>query len=211
MPQLILTAAVLAASPGPLEARLRTALATFSAKECAAFFHECESWSAAIPFVPKPADVELLRDNRLEWTAAGASLVEMARITLLLRAIELNGTAMPLVSDWYLAGDEEEKRAVARALWLVPQPKSLVDVGVLAATSQRVRVFEGICLDNPFPAAYFDMASFELMVARALDIDPNWAPRIMGLNDRASLVPSSKADAPPFPSTRALRAQRTLR
>ena len=70
-----------------------------------------------------------------------------------------------------------------RALPILAGPERLIELGVAACRTSVQTVFEGICCENPFPAAHFPEANFNQMVLKALFTGVALA-RVMGLEGR---------------------------
>jgi hypothetical protein len=101
------------------------------------------------------------------WVMASASLDELARIVLVVQAAEA-AEASSIAAEWFRQGDNGEKRAVLRALALLPKAETCVEVGATACRSSVQSVFEAICCENPYPAAHFPDLAFNQMVLKAL-------------------------------------------
>jgi hypothetical protein len=107
-------------------------------------------------------------------------------VLLLLRAGgEAPGEIAELVAETYRTGDVAEKRAVTRALALLPEPSGFVDLAVNVCRTSVQPVFEGIACENPYPAAYFPEANFNQMVLKSLFTATRLA-RIAGLESRVT-------------------------
>jgi hypothetical protein len=98
-----------------------------------------------------------------------ASALERCRIALIVAAAD----AAPdderpfLLAECFRTGDNAEKCAVLRALPFLPQPQSLVEVGVQGCRTNARDVFEAICTRNRYPAEWFPEPSFNQMVLKA--------------------------------------------
>jgi hypothetical protein len=66
---------------------------------------------------------------------------------------------------------------------LLPDPARFVDVGAGACRTSVQSVFEGICCENPYPAAHFPPLNFNQMVLKALFTEAS-LDRIVGLAAR---------------------------
>lgn len=82
-------------------------------------------------------------------------------------------------------GDLEEQYAVLRALPDLCAPERHLLIAREGARSNVRRVFEAIATDNPYPSRWFDEASFDQMVIKALFVGAPLA-RIVGLEERRS-------------------------
>ena len=148
-----------------------------------AAFDSGEARIGRAAWVPSAESKRVLEDNLLGWTFALPSHCgEIARMLILKRACEIpRGTAA--VETWYESTDDPGRRAILRALPLVPRPKRFLDVAVLAVLSPNARLFDAICFDNPYPARYFDEETYNHMVERALFMDRP-LERVIGLRSR---------------------------
>lgn len=127
---------------------------------------------------------------RLRWAGArevrGAwSLDELARAALLLCAAAARAPAEleRLVTACYESGDNRERRALLRALPLLPRPERFVPLAVDACRTSIAPLFEAVACENPYPAAYFAELNFNQMVLKALFIGVSLR-RIVGLEAR---------------------------
>lgn len=113
----------------------------------------------------------------------GLTVDELGRAALLsaLPAAE----QVPLVEECYRHGELRERRAILRALPLLPAPERFVALAVDACRTHVEPVFEAICCDNPYPAACFPDASFFQMVLKALFIGVP-LERVIGLGARTT-------------------------
>lgn len=128
-----------------------------------------------------------LRAAAAEWGAADVTLDELGRIGLLLTAA---GHLLPpeleaLVATVYDEGDSRERRAVLRALPLLPEPERFVERAVAACRTSVVPVFEAIACENPYPARHFPDGSFNQMVLKVL-FQGLRLERVVGLARRCS-------------------------
>ena len=111
---------------------------------------------------------------RLEALGVGwpvcATLDELGRIALLgLAASRLSSPEIEaLAEDCYQHGDTRERRAVLRALPLLPEGERLLAIAVDACRSHVQPLFEAIACDNPYPAERFPELNFNQMVLKAL-------------------------------------------
>jgi hypothetical protein len=83
------------------------------------------------PLQPDAAGIAEARAARIDWLIGGSTVAEIARVALLVSAASRapDGEVVPLVSECFRQGDNGEKRAVLRALPLLPDPARFVDVG----------------------------------------------------------------------------------
>jgi hypothetical protein len=116
------------------------------------------------------------------WTADDA-----ARVALLLAAIEHvpEPERIGFVEDLYYRGELGEKRAVLRALPLLPASGRFTPLAVEACRTNVVGLFEAVAVGNPFPGKHFDEPSFNQLVMKALFLGVT-ARGILGLEGRVT-------------------------
>lgn len=124
-----------------------------------------------------------------EFSSAGRRLGEgahAARVELLVQAArEVGGEAVALVDECWRRGDNDERRAVLRALERLPEPERFVPLAVGACRLNVVPVFEAVACDNGFAARWFPDAAFNQMVLKALFVGVA-IDRIVGLAGRVT-------------------------
>lgn len=138
-------------------------------------------------------EVALLDDERRDLgevgvaLPAGLALDELGRMAMLAAlAVQLPGDGLEaVVDDCYRHGDSRERRAVLRALPLLPRPERFVAIAADACRTHALPVFEAVACENPYPAAHFPDASFHQMVLKALFLGVA-LDRIVGLQARSS-------------------------
>jgi hypothetical protein len=124
--------------------------------------------------------------SRVEWLAAGAAVDEVGRVALVGRAAELASVDAPaVVAECYRQGDAREKRAVLRALPLLPVPARFVETAINACRTNVQTVFDAIACENPYPADHFPDPSFNQMVLKCLFVGVALS-RVVGLGGRLS-------------------------
>lgn len=96
----------------------------------------------------------------------GATVDELGRSALLAAAPE--GEQEDLVAECFRHGELREKRAVLRALSLLPRPDRFCSLATDACRSHVQPVFEAICCESRYPAACFPDLAFRQMVLKAL-------------------------------------------
>jgi hypothetical protein len=116
------------------------------------------------------------------WTADDA-----ARVALLLAAFEHvpEPEGVGFGEDLYYRGELGEKRAVLRALPLLPASERFTPLAVEACRTNVVGLFEAIAVGNPFPRKHFDEPSFNQLVMKALFLGVT-ARGILGLERRVT-------------------------
>lgn len=134
-----------------------------------------------------PRELAPLRWSGTRHLSSSWTLDELARALLLVHAAGVVA-AEPfknLVEECYARGDNRERRAVLRALVLLPQPERFVTLAVEACRSSIQPIFEAVACENPYPAAYFPELNFNQMVLKALFTDAALG-RIMDLPSRVT-------------------------
>ena len=118
-------------------------------------------------------------------TEARAKRAELARVFLLVEACAALPSAQhaALLTRCYRTSDNEERAALLRALPLLPEPERFLSIATDACRTHVLGVFEAIACDNPYPARYFDQASFNQLVVKALFVGAPLA-RVEGLHAR---------------------------
>lgn len=96
----------------------------------------------------------------------GSTVDELGRCALLAAAPE--GEQDDLVAECFRHGELREKRAVLRALPALPRPERFCALAIDACRSHVQPVFEAICCESGYPAAWFPDLAFRQMVVKAL-------------------------------------------
>ena len=117
------------------------------------------------------------------WLFEGASAAELVRVCLVLCAMERTADPRALARDWYRIGDDDDKRAIMRAIPLGDRPDQHAHLAAIACRSTDQKVFESICCENPYPSLYFGDAAFSQMVLKA-DFTGISLDRIIGIEQR---------------------------
>lgn len=118
-----------------------------------------------------------------EWLCRGGTRDEIARVALLCRAARFADDPVALASEWYRVGDAREQRAVVRTLFLLPDAGRYALIARTACRSSVQTVFDGLCCENPYPAAFLDDGGFNQMVLKAFFTGVEMA-RVVGLESR---------------------------
>lgn len=115
----------------------------------------------------------------------GSTVEEVGRAALLLRATEsLPEEAHPnFVHGVYERGDNYERKALLRALSVLPDPGRFLSTAVEACRTNISTVFEAIACDNQYPFHYFSDEHFSQMVLKALFTSTSLS-RVVGLHTR---------------------------
>ena len=114
----------------------------------------------------------------VDWPAAERT-DELYRVTLLVAA----SADATLAAEAFRQGDNDERRAVLRALPLLPDPTAHVPLAIEACRTNVVPIFEAIAAENPFPARHFPDLHFHQMVLKAVFLGVR-LPRVIGLAGR---------------------------
>ncbi|XXF78424.1 EboA domain-containing protein [Myxococcaceae bacterium GXIMD 01537] len=122
-----------------------------------------------------------LAEAGVDWPLAPRT-DDLWRITLLAAAAYAPDFEA-LVGDCYRGGDNEERRAVLRALPLLPEPERFVPLAVDACRTHVVPIFEAIACENPFPSRHFPDLAFRQLVLKAVFLEVR-LPRVRGLAPR---------------------------
>jgi hypothetical protein len=104
------------------------------------------------------------------WSIAGWGLDDAARALLVLGAVAvIPEAAQPgFVDDLYRAGASRERRALLRALALLPDPQRFLATALDACRTSTLPVFEAIACENPYPAECFPKPRFNQMALKAV-------------------------------------------
>jgi hypothetical protein len=122
-----------------------------------------------------------LRAAGVDWPLA-ARVDELWRVALLVAAAPRADLAT-LVADGFRGGDTDERRAVLRALPLLPDPSRFAPLAADACRTSVRPIFEAIACENPYPVRHLAALHFEQMVLKATFLDVPLA-RIFGLEGR---------------------------
>jgi len=117
----------------------------------------------------------------------GSTVEGVGRAALLLRATEsLPAEAHSnFVHGVYQRGDNHERKALLRALSVLPDPGRFLSTAVEACRTNISTIFEAIACDNPYPFHYFSDLHFNQMVLKALFTGSSLS-RIVGLPTRTT-------------------------
>ncbi len=130
-----------------------------------------------------PAERAQLAAVGIDWPLA-ARADDLWRLALLAGQAGEPGFAA-LVGECYRTGDNEERRAVLRALPLLPAPEGFVALAVDSCRTNVVPIFEAIAAENPYPARHFDERAFNQLVMKAVLLELRLA-RVVGLAARVA-------------------------
>ena len=121
------------------------------------------------PVCPTEVESSELKRFNIDWPLS-ETLDELGRVWLVISAsAHLPGAEFhALLLTCYEQGDYRERRAVLRALPLLPKGERFVSIAVDACRSHVQPIFEAVVCENPYPAAHFPERSFNQMVLKAL-------------------------------------------
>jgi hypothetical protein len=140
------------------------------------------------PLVLEPSESASLAAAGVDWPLAERA-DDLLRIALLLRApIDAAG-----VAELFRSGDNDERRAILRALPVLPSPPEHVALAVDACRTNVVPIFEAIACENPFPTRHFPELHFQQMVLKAVFLGVR-LPRVLGLAARVTPELARMAD-----------------
>lgn len=108
----------------------------------------------------------------------GWTVDDAARVVLLLAAGD-----PALTETLYREGDSREKRAVLRALPLLPDGGRFLPLALDAGRSNESDLFAALACDNPYPARHHDQRAWNQLVMKAAFVGAPLA-RIVGLERR---------------------------
>jgi hypothetical protein len=140
------------------------------------------------PLVLEPAESASLAAAGVDWPLA-ERCDDLLRVGLLLGA---PGDA-PALTELFRAGDSDERRAILRALPVLPAPERHVALAIDACRTNVVPIFEAIACENPFPGRHFPELHFQQMVLKAVFLGVR-LPRVLGLAARVTPELARMAD-----------------
>lgn len=122
-----------------------------------------------------------LAEAGVDWPLA-TRVDELWRVALLLAAAS-RPDFTTLLATCFRGGDTDERRAVLRALPLLPDAARFAPLAADACRSSVQPIFEAIACENPYPARHLAALHFEQMVLKALFLNVALA-RVVGLGAR---------------------------
>jgi hypothetical protein len=72
-----------------------------------------------------------------------------------------------LAQGIFKTGDNDERAALLRALSILPEPESFVDLAIDACRTHVQTVFEAIACENPYPMRHFPEHNYNQMVLKS--------------------------------------------
>jgi len=138
------------------------------------------------PLAPGAAELEAAERLLPGWNPERWSVLEALRAALVLARPDLVGDGGSLaLAEAFRFADEGELCALYRVLALVPGPERFVWRAGEGCRSNMRSVFEAAALDTPYPARWFDDATFRQAAIKCLFVGaPLW--RLWGLDGRLS-------------------------
>jgi len=138
------------------------------------------------------APIELSRAHEQALDSAGLELPrgwtcdEVGRAALLCTALAVLAPSAhaELVDALYAKGDTAERRALLRALSLLPGPERFLATAIEACRTNVVPVFEAIACENAYPERHFTDLAYNQLVLKSLFLEVPLA-RVRGLATRA--------------------------
>jgi hypothetical protein len=130
--------------------------------------------------------VETIAGPEDEVSLGGWTADEASRAALLVAASRADARALPeLVEAVYHEGDSREKRAVIRALPLLPEGQRFLGLALDAGRRSETTLFEAVACGNPFPARHYPELEFNKLVMKAAFVGVA-LDRIVGLDRRGN-------------------------
>ncbi len=152
-----------------------------------ASFAEAASWLGDDHLEVTAEERDRLRDAGLTWPLGGWTLNDLGRAVLLVLVLPRlpdDRHRQILEAIWERALIDE-RRAVLRALPLLPGAHRFLDLALNGAESPIPELFEAVAFDNPLPAAAFPDDDLERLVLKALVLGSP-VDRIQGLASRVT-------------------------
>jgi hypothetical protein len=147
------------------------------------------------PVAPSAAEIELLEETGLlipsGWPLSGVS--RAALLDVMMRGLE-RAERLALAQGVFKTGDNDERAALLRALSILPEPESFVDLAIDACRTHVQNVFEAIACENPYPSRYFPEHNFNQLVLKSFFTGVS-VKRIEGLPARRSVELARMAEA----------------
>jgi hypothetical protein len=132
------------------------------------------------------AQVEALRQTGYSARSSMSLATLLRSLTLLESCTRLEpGLQLALLTRAYRTGSNEERCAVLMTLPVLPEPARFSPIAEESCRTHVLDVFEAIACENCYPARYFDDASFNQLVIKALFMGSDLG-RIAGLAQRTT-------------------------
>lgn len=128
-----------------------------------------------------------LREAGVTWPLGGWTLDDLGRVVLLALVVPrlFEGQHRELLDAVWDRAIIDERRALLRALPVLPKAHRFLDLALAGAESQVPDLFEAIAFDNPLPAALFSEENLQELVLKALYLGGP-VDRIQGLSSRVT-------------------------
>ncbi|HUS67179.1 MAG TPA: EboA domain-containing protein [Kofleriaceae bacterium] len=101
------------------------------------------------------------------------------------RAVLLLASDLDAVWDVYRGGDSREKRAIVRALPLLPDGAALVELALDAGRTNERDLFAALALGNPYPQRHYGELEWNKLVMKAVFVGLP-LDAVVGLERRAN-------------------------
>ena len=154
------------------------------AKSIYSDFSAAIRFSGKGPLSPLAEDLSRAAEVVPGWNPSDWTVDQAARIYLLL-SLPANPASRKLADVLYETADLGEALALLKALPLLADPIARLGLAKLGARSNVKSQFEAVALRSPYPMLYFDEATWNQMVAKAIFVDSPLL-EIQGLEARAN-------------------------
>lgn len=123
-----------------------------------------------VAFTQLPRKLGALAESQLPDEQTPCTLVDLARLALVLAAFERTPSSDHTLTldELYRTGEQREQQSILRTLVRLPDPARFTSLAVEACRTNSVLVFGAIANDNPFPARHFPELSFNQLVLKAV-------------------------------------------
>ena len=150
-------------------------------------FADAGTWLGSDRLELSADERDRLRDAGVTWPLGGWTLDDLGRVVLLSLVVPRLPEARhrELLDAVWDRAMIDERRALLRALPLLPRAHRFLDLALSGAESQIPELFEAVAFDNPLPAAAFPDAELEKLVLKALYLGGP-VDRIQGLPSRVT-------------------------
>lgn len=186
---------VVARAPAPARDWLASRFDSLDAKDFALVYAGAGRRLGLAPVAPTAAEIEWLEETGLAiprgWPLSGVA--RAALLDVVCRGLE-RAERQELAQAVFKTGDNDERAALLRALSILPEPESFVELAIDACRTHVQSVFEAIACENPYPSLYFPEHNFNQMVLKSFFTEVA-VQRIEGLPARRSAELTRMAEA----------------
>lgn len=160
---------------------------SFDAEAFLAAFGDAGRWLGGDRLDLAADERDRLRGAGLTWPLGGWTLDDLGRVVQLVLVLPRlpDDRHRPLIDGVWDRAMIDERRALLRALPLLPRSHRFLDLALAGAESPIPEIFEAIAFDNPLPAAAFPDEALEALVLKALVLGSS-VDRIQGLSSRVT-------------------------